>query len=261
MRTALSVLLVVGLCFVVSVPAANAGTQNVRPVALADTALQTVFDGITLGGPGVDAYNDQSPDCLFTSDAVGGSVATFVIELAGFSSTNQFGLYNRGETSNKAMIFDGSDTADDMALISFYANGDIYVNFALAATGFSDNFGFYLDVYEAGVAGGGDDDGTTLDYTLFSEDSENAGGTAQAMIYQGDDATTIQIGGLMPGIFTDDEYIIAFEDLRIDLGGADADFTDLVVMVESITAIPAPAAVLLGLLGLPMVGWVKRRFA
>jgi len=260
MRTSVSVLLAVGLCCVVSVSAANAGTQNVRPLTLDNDDLQNVFDSVTVGGTGIDAYNDQSPHSLFTSDASGGAVATFVIELAGFASTNQFGLYNRDETSNKAMIFDGADTADDMALIQFYANGDIYVNFALAATGFSSDFGFYLDVYEATGAGGGDDDGTSLDYTLFSEDSENAGGTAQAMLYQGDDDTVIQIGGLMPGTFTDNQYIVAFEDLRIDLG-ASADFTDLVVMVESITAIPAPAAVLLGLLGLPMVGWVKRRLA
>jgi hypothetical protein len=264
MRNALSVVLVVVLCLLVAAPMANAGTRNLRPLAPADFSpapLQTAFDGITLSGPGIDPSADQTPFSLFTSDAVGGAVATFIIELASFSDTNEFGLYSRGDTANKALIFDGSADPADMAFIQFTAGGDIYVNFSLAASGFGRDFGFYVDVYEAAAGGGGDSDPTTYDYTVFSEDSENVGEVAQSLIYQGDDETLIQIGGWMPGLFTDNQFIVAFEDLRVDLGVSDEDYSDLVVMVESITPIPAPAAVLLGVLGLPMVGWVKRRLA
>jgi hypothetical protein len=188
-------------------------------------------------------------------------VATFVIELAGFSETNQFGIYDGVDAANKAMIFDGAASPEDMALIQFYANGDIYVNFAKAASGFSSDFGFYVDVYEASVDAGGDADSATLDYTLLSEDDKNKGGVAQAVVYQGDNETQMQIGALAPGLFTDDEFIIAFEGMRLDLTDDAGNYDDLVVMVESITPIPAPGALLLAVFGLPMAGWVKRRLS
>ncbi|MBU0716881.1 MAG: hypothetical protein KJ749_01425, partial [Planctomycetes bacterium] len=184
---------------------ANADPYNTRPVTINGASLQGVLDGMTVSGPGIDVYNDQSPAALFTNDASGSSVATMIIEIAGYAGSNEFGIYSASNPTNKAMVFAGSDVSGDVATISFMANGDIKVNGAVVANGFSSTFGFYTDVYA--------DDGNvgTLDYTVYSEDSLNPGGNAQALVYQGDNATRLQLPGFAPGTFTDSEFIIAFE--------------------------------------------------
>ncbi len=254
---------IAALAFIIVAPA-QADPTNVRPHEPVGGlgGLQTVFNDLLVSGPGIDAVNSQHNAALFTNTASGGAVATFIIELAAFGGTNAFGIYSASDPSVKAEVFDGSDAGGDQALISFMANGNIKVNGSVVATGFSRNFGFYIDVYEAGVGSGGDGDSTTLDYTLYSEDSRNGGGAAQALIYQGDDQSVLELpGGFAPGTFTDDEIIVAFEDRRIDLGVSDENYTDLVVLVESVQPVPAPGAALLCMMGMGIVGFVKRRLA
>lgn len=221
-----------------------AASMNTRPVAMGSggAALQSVMDSITTSGPGIDVNADQHNAALFTSGASGGAVATFVIELAGFASGTSFGLYEDNTTSNRAEIFSGADTAGDQKLVSFLANGDVLVNGVLAAAGVGSKFGFYIDV-----------DATSKTY--FTEDDEN-GGFAHALVYEGDDATTLAIDPFAPGLFSSSEYIIAFEDLDIATGVSDMDYTDLVVLVESVHAVPVPAA---ALAGIPMLGLMGLR--
>ena len=238
MRTMIAILAVVAIS-----ASAMADATNVRPVTIGATndaqSLQQVLNSLVVSGPGVDAYLDQTDYALFTNGASGGSVATFIIELSGNAASNSFGIYSSGNAANKAQIFSGVAGSGSMALVSFAANGDILVNFQVVASGFGSSFGFYID------------NGYT---TYYSEDSLN-NGAAMALIYQGDGVTVKKAPGYAPGLWSPNEFIIAFED------GMDqfTDFNDLVVMVESIVPVPAPAAALLGMVGLAAVGYIKRR--
>jgi hypothetical protein len=91
--------------------------------------------------------------------------------------------------------------------------------------------------------------------------------------YQGKDTDTIQILPYAPGIWDDDEYVLAFEDLHSmhwgngngindgpEWSDTEPDFTDFVVMVESVSPIPEPSSMLLvgaGLIGLVGIGRKK----
>ena len=85
--------------------------------------------------------------------------------------------------------------------------------------------------------------------------------------YQGT-GDTVEISPWDPGDWTDNEYVLAFEDLVAtwtnqdgSQGTSDWDYTDFVVMVESVNPVPVPGAVLLGILGLSAAGIKLRRFA
>jgi hypothetical protein len=247
------------MILVASVPAYSEYVRgdlfNSRPVAPLDNGyertLQEVFDGITPGGAGlIDAVDDQIANAIFTN--VGSeSTATMVIEIAGFAMKNTFGIYSFANPNRRATIFNGLASAGDVATISFDADGDVTVEIGGRSTAFEDMF----------APGGAHDFGffitTPQRHVFFTEDSRNPPDRPQALIYQGDDRTRINVGG--DQLFESDEFIIAFEDL-VYRGGSDQDFQDMVVFVESITpVVPAPGAAALGLLGLCMTGWVRRR--
>ena len=129
---------------------ANADAINVRPwtdiVVGAEQTLQDVLDFTVVAGPRLDVLNltapgssDQSEFALFTSPA-GQSVATIIIEVAGFQQQNLFGLYAEGQPGNLAQIFDGASSIGDVATVEFMLSGDVLVNSTLAATGFGPNW-------------------------------------------------------------------------------------------------------------------------
>lgn len=218
-------------------------------------SLQNQLNKITKGGPQIDTVKDQTGYEFFTNTATAGSSATFMFEIARMASTNKFGIYNKN--LEKVQLFDGVNDISDGASIQFLADGSVKVftngnapgnaggfNFA-EYKNFGNEFGFYID---------------TTKGVYYSQSNLNPNSSQQSVVYQGNNKTQLQIAGRAKGTFTDDEYIIAFEDLLRSIpGNSDSDFNDLVVMMESIepARVPEPGTVsalaALGLYGVSLM--------
>ena len=211
-------------------------------------ALQGVLDNITLaptaGQSSVDVLTDDvadSFDSYWDITATGGSVTTLVVELAAFAPENTFGIFDSTDASKYVEVFGGSATSGDQATISITALGDVYLNYIDTGVDFGAiTFGYYLDSSYYGNGGFWYSD------TLLNNDSMD-----HMYAYQGKDIDIVQIAQWDSGLWTSNEYVLAFEDLKADV--SDKDFTDMVLMVQSVQPVPIPAAVLLfgsGLIGL-----------
>lgn len=221
-------------------------------------ALQGVLDGITVGGPSsvnvlTDHLSDPS-DSVWETGGSGGSVSTIIVELAGFADNNTFGIYDNTDPTKTLEIFSGAASEGSQAIIGFLLDGSIILNFVDTGIDFDGNhFGFYLDTTA-------NPEQTTVGL-WYSETSLNSDGLDHMAAYQGT-GDTIQIGGFAPGPWQSNEYILAWEDLD---GGGDLDYTDFVVLVESITPLPEPSMLvvwgLLASFGLTFIGRHRRRSA
>lgn len=217
-----------------------------------ETTLQGVLDGITVGGDSsVNVTTDQmSPSAYWSVNGSGGSFSQIVIEIAGNAGSNTFGIFDAANPGNQVELYSGADSMGDSATFGFLNGGGVWTSNTnnVVGSGFGGNlFGFYLD---------------TPNGLFFSDSSLNSDDAAHMVGYRGGNGDTVQIADSMPGLWGVNEYIFGWEDEAAP--DWDWDYNDMVVVVESMTAVAVPAPGVLGfaLVGLSLIGFgvvVRRR--
>ncbi len=219
---------------------AHAGLVSDTSLDGDDKSLDCLFNGNSAGGacagtdgwiePGsndLDVNADANTSNAWTIGSSTGSFSKIVIEIAGHSDDNTFGIYDRTDTSNRLEIFSGSEGAGDSSIVEFKGNGKYELdlgNGSDATFASGSNFGFYLS------GPGGD---------FFSDNTENPNEDEQVVAYQGDGEREADFFGTGPSPWLSSEWVLAWEDL--EYSGSDQDFNDFAVMVESVTPVPGPA--------------------
>lgn len=250
----------------ISAGAAVADSIDVSTLSL--TELQALFDGRTQGGTSsINVNTDESGSEVFGFQS-NGATAVYVASVSYAASSVEFGLYDRADESNKITLFntaapmssspgDSSQVAimfnsatGEVTAASYDQNG-IFLSLIDWATFSGNAFGFYA---------------TSSYGTWYSESSNNAanGDVNGDSVNDNDHFLTYVGEGDMfdaqgDGFYKNDvqHWYIAAE--LTNMAGSHpsySDFTDLVVQVESMQPVPAPATLLLfgiGLLGLARV--------
>lgn len=224
-----------------------------------EPTLQYLMDQ-WLGTCAVGFVDDRVPE---GADAVwqapGGAAVTILIEVAGFASQNQFGLYDANNPNVFLPVFLGVSGSGANATITFTQNGSGGYDVTLSggaggsATFSSLDFGYYISTPQAtlGVP------------TYYSNSALNPDGQDHLFAYMGNGSTFSSSTGLysVPSAlrgttFASNQHLLAWEDL---VNGGDRDYQD---MVMHVSAVPLPGALgLLALGGLGFGAFARRRAA
>lgn len=242
---------------------ALAGVGLMSGVAIADPVmtnlLQQELNARTLGNVSSINVNtdmvDDANDTAWKITANSGSVATLLFEIAGYANGNSFGIYDLNDKTNTLELFAGVDSSLTQVTLKYLGSNNfksVGDNGTIdTATFSSNNFGYYLKVAATG--------NIWYSNTLLNTDNQD-----HMFAYQGEnDQFNIFNNGIIAdyATWTPNEWILAWEDLAGTPPAADRDFTDFVVMVESVEPIPEPTTMLLfgtGLLGLASISRRKR---
>jgi len=235
------------------------GPVTFGPGTAGEGSLQDVLNDITVDPVAGDSSVDTTTDALLDEwdsywdiTGSGQSAATMIVELSAYSGDTSFGIYDIADMSRTVEIFAGTDspglTNGGAASLAISDTGDVWINYADTGVDFVGNWQGYLFGFYAATPVG----------TWYSNTGLNSDGKDHMVAYQGTDTDDIQIADLGPGLWTDNEFILGFED-QVGLG--DGDYQDLVVIVKSVNPVPVPGAVLLGILGLGAVGAKLRKYA
>jgi hypothetical protein len=218
-------ILLATLC-VVTVMATNVRPVTVNSPPLGEQSLQQILDSIYGCTGCVSAANDQSTAAYWQLIGVPPQVAAPIIKAVNAAAGNAIGIYT--DPATPVLIFTATSHVNSAASITFFNGNQIQImdttllGGGCVADGINcgiftginqSDFGFVLETNNAGG------------HTYFTDDSLNPGpDQARALAYQYGPA---------------DRWALAFED------GTDFDYNDKVMSIESITAIPEPASVVL----------------